>query len=596
MARCGVGLFVHAVAWSESVTDAVGRLAPLPAVTPRLDAKWLMIGAPVALVVWLALVPLAFLLWQSFLTPQTAALPAQYTLENFRTAYLGSDNARLFTNSLQFAVGAAVLSLVVGTGLAWMNERTNTPFKTLFFALAIIPLVIPGILFTVSWILLASPKIGLINLALQKLFDTEAAFVNVYTMAGMIWVDGLHYSPVAFLLMTAAFRSMDPALEEQAAMSGASVPEIARRITLPLAWPAALGALLILFVRAIESFEVPALLGLPVGIHVYTSSIYQAIHQYPSQIGLAAAYAITLLLVTSLGIYAQSRLSSQGARFSTITGKGFRPRTIDLGGWRYLTATIFMLYFLVIVLLPFLVLVWSSLQKFYSAPSWAALSRVSLDSYRAVLDNPQFANTVWNSVILAIGSASTVMLVSAVIAWIVVRTRMPGRWMLDNLASLPLVFPGLVLGLAIMVCYLCLDIGVYGTLWIIFIAYVTRFLPYGMRYNSASMLQIHKELEESAAMSGASWSMTFGRVVLPLLKPGLLAGFIYVMIVSIRELSSSILLYSPGTEVVSIMIWELWQNGQYVELSALGVMLIVALFLMVMLAQLVGRRFGIAET
>jgi iron(III) transport system permease protein len=577
------------------MTAAVGRLASLPDAAPRLDAKWLMIGIPVALVVWLALVPLVFLLWQSVLTPQTASVAAQYTLENFRTAYLSPETARLFLNSVTFAFGAAALSLTIGTSLAWMNERTNTPFKTLFFALAIIPLVIPGILFTVSWIMLASPKIGIINLVLQTLTGTDAVFVNIYTMIGMIWVDGLHYSPMAFLLMTAAFRSMDPALEEQAAMSGASVLQVARRITLKLAWPAALGAALILFVRSIESFEVPALLGLPVGIHVYTSSIYQAIHEYPSQIGLAAAYAVTLLLLTSLGIYAQSRLSRQGARFSTVTGKGFRPRTIDLGRWRYLTAAIFILYFVIIVLLPFLVLVWSSLQKFYSAPSWAALSRVSLDSYRAVLDYPNFGATVWNSLVLAVGSATTVMLVSAVISWIVVRTKMPGRWMLDNLASLPLVFPGLVLGLAIMVCYLTVDIGIYGTLWIMFIAYITRFLPYGMRYNSASMLQIHKELEESAAMSGASWGLTFRRVVLPLLKPGLLAGWIYVMIVSIRELSSSILLYSPGSEVVSIMIWELWQNGQYVELSALGVMLILALFCLVLLAQLVGRRFGIAE-
>jgi iron(III) transport system permease protein len=577
------------------VTDAVGRLASVPQLSPRFDSRWIMIGVPVALVVWLALVPLVFLLWQSFLTPQTAAAPAQYTLDNFRTAYFAPETARLFFNSVQFAVGSALFALIVGTALAWMNERTNTPFKTLFFALAIIPLVIPGILFTVSWIMLASPKIGLINLALQKLTGTDAVFVNIYTMAGMIWVDGLHYSPMAFLLMTAAFRSMDPSLEESALMSGASVLQIARRITLKLAWPAALGSLLILFVRSIESFEVPALLGLPVGIHVYTSSIYQAIHQYPSQIGLAAAYAVTLLLITSLGIYAQSRLSSQGSRFSTVTGKGFRPRTIDLGKWRYLTAAIFILYFVVIVLLPFLVLLWSSLQKFYSAPSLEALGRVSLDSYRAVLDYPQFSRSVWNSLVLAVGSAAVIMLTSAVISWIVVRTKVPGRWMLDNLASLPLVFPGLVLGLAIMICYLHVDIGVYGTLWIILIAYVTRFLPYGMRYTSTSMLQIHKELEESAAMSGASWGMTFRRIILPLLKPGLLAGFIYVMIVSIRELSSSILLYSPGTEVVSIMIWELWQNGQYVELSALGVMLIVALFVLVMLAQLAGRRFGIAE-
>ena len=181
------------------------------------------------------------------------------------------------------------------------------------------------------------------------------------------------------------------------------------------------------------------------------------------------------------------------------------------------------------------------------------------------------------------------------VSWVIVRTKIPGRWLLDNLASMPLVFPGLVLGLAIMICYLYVDIGVYGTLWIMFIAYVTRFLPYGVRYSSTSMLQIHKELEESAALSGASWGMTFRRIILPLLKPGLVAGWIYIVIVSIRELSSSILLYSPGTEVISILIWELWENGQYVELSALGVMFILGLFVLVLVAQLVGKRFGIKE-
>jgi iron(III) transport system permease protein len=204
-------------------------------------------------------------------------------------------------------------------------------------------------------------------------------------------------------------------------------------------------------------------------------------------------------------------------------------------------------------------------------------------------------DVVRNSLFLSLTCATTVIVVAAVISWVVVRTRIQGRWLLDSLASMPLVFPGIVLGLAIMICYLYIDIGIYNTIWIMLVAYVTRFLPYGMRYVSTSMMQIHKELEESAAMSGASWSMNFRRIVLPLLKPGLLAGFIYVVIVSIRELSSSILLYSPGNEVVSIMIWELWQNGQYVELSALGVMLILLLFVLVMIAQIIGRRFGIAE-
>ncbi len=580
------------------MTDAVGRLGTLPSAEPvrwRLDSRWVLIGIPVALVVWLAIVPLAFLLWQSVLTPQTAGRPAEFTLDNFRTAYFTTETIPLFMNSVVFAAGTAVFALFLGTMLAWLNERTNTPFKRLFFALAIIPLVIPGILFTVSWMLLASPKIGLLNVALQSLFGTDFVFFNIYTMAGMIWVDGLHYSPIAFLLMTAAFRSMDPALEESAQMSGASILQVAWRITFKLAWPAALGSLLILFVRAIESFEVPALLGLPVGIHVYTSAIYHAIHQYPSQIGLASSYAITLLVLCCFGIYMQSRLSYQSSRFSTVTGKGFRPRTIDLGPWRWVAAALFVLYFVVIVLLPFLVLVWTSLQKFYSAPSWDALGRLSLDNYRAVLDYPSFWSTVRNSLFLALSCASVVILIGAVISWVVVRTKIPGRWLLDSLASMPLVFPGIVLGLSIMICYLYIDIGIYGTIWIMLVAYVTRFLPYGMRYVSTSMMQIHKELEESAAMSGASWSLNFRRIVLPLLKPGLLAGFVYVVIVSIRELSSSILLYSPGTEVVSIMIWELWQNGQYVELSALGVMLIMLLFVLVMIAQLIGKRFGIAE-
>ena len=187
------------------------------------------------------------------------------------------------------------------------------------------------------------------------------------------------------------------------------------------------------------------------------------------------------------------------------------------------------------------------------------------------------------------------MLLTAVISWIVIRTKLPGRWLLDNLASLPMVFPGLVLGLSIMIFYLYLDIGVYGTTWIILIAYLTRFMPYGIRYNTTSMLQIHKDLEESAAMSGASWGQSFWRIVLPLLRPGLVAGWIYIVVVSIRELSSSVLLYSPGSEVVSVVIWELWQNGQYVELSAFGVMMILVLFTIVMLAQWVGKRFGVKE-
>jgi iron(III) transport system permease protein len=580
-------------------TDVLHKGTPLAGVIhadgKRFEWGWIVIALCVAITVYLALVPLGFLLWQSFFTPQTADIPARFTFGNYQEAYGSGETLRLFWNSVQFAIGTSIFSFVVGTALAWMNERTNTPFKSLFYALSIIPLIIPGILFTVAWILLGSPKIGIVNLVLKTWFGVEAPLFDIYSMAGMIWVDGLHYSPMAFLLMSAAFRSMDPALEESAMMSGANVFQVAWRVTLRLSWPAVFATLLILFVRAIESFEVPALLGLPVGIQVFTSSIYQAVHKYPSQVGLASAYAVTLLAITTVGVYFQSRLSSRGSKYATMTGKGFRPRQIDLGRWRYFTAGIFIVYFLLIVVLPFSVLLWSSFQKFYAVPSMQALQNLTLDPYRFIITYPNLTRSVVNSLLLAFGSATLIMLVTSVICWIVVKTKLPGRWLLDNVASLPMVFPGLVLGLAIMIFYLNFDIGVYGTIWIMFIAYVTRFMPYGLRYNTTSMLQIHKELEESAAMSGASWGTTFRRIILPLLKPGLVAGWIYVMIVSIRELSSSILLYSPGTEVVSIVIWELWENGQYVELSALGVMFILALLVLVMIAQWMGKRFGVKE-
>src|SRR5262245_29566142 len=218
------------------MAEAVTRTSPLPdthvAFWQRLDSKWILIGVPILLVIWLSLVPLIFLLWQSFLTPQTATRPAVFTLENFQTAYFSAETFRLFFNSVEFAVGTSIVALGLGTALAWMHERTNTPFKRLFFALSIIPLVIPGILFTVSWILLASPKIGILNAGLRGLFDlpwlkamfdmpSDFVYFDIYTMTGMIFVEGLHYSPMAFLLMTAAFRSMDPSLEESALMSGA---------------------------------------------------------------------------------------------------------------------------------------------------------------------------------------------------------------------------------------------------------------------------------------------------------------------------------------------------------------------------------------
>jgi iron(III) transport system permease protein len=304
---------------------------------------------------------------------------------------------------------------------------------------------------------------------------------------------------------------------------------------------------------------------------------------------------MTLLALTAIGVWFQSRLQKRGRSFQTVTGKGFRPHPVRLGVWRIPATALILLYFVVAVVLPVLVLVYASTQQFYSPPSHYTLSHMSLHNYVVEWHEPVLRHAVLNSLYLGVGAATAVMLLTAIASWVVVRTRLPGRWLVDNLAFMPLTIPGLVLGVALLVVYVRVPIGIYGTLWILLIAYMTRYLPYGMRYSSTSMFQIGRELEESAQMSGAGWWHTFRRVVLPLLWPGLLAGWIYIVIVSFRELGATVLLYSPGKEVLSIVIWEQWRDGLLTEVSALGVMLIGGLVVLVAIAYKLGARIGVKE-
>jgi len=290
------------------------------------------------------------------------------------------------------------------------------------------------------------------------------------------------------------------------------------------------------------------------------------------------------------------RLTALTERYVTVRGRGFRPSTIALGRTRLPVTVLFALVLVATVGLPVFILAWTSLSPFLQVPSIAGMRTLSVRWYAVLLQDPMAIRGVVNTAILGVTTALLVLALAVIIGWIQIRSRARFRQVLDILAFVPIAIPGLVVGLSLMWLYLTVPIPVYGTLWILGIAFVTRFMPYGLRYSTTSMLQIHRELEESAAMSGASWSTTFRRVVLPLLKPGLLAAWIYVMIVSIRELSSAILLYSPDTQVISVVIWELWENGQYVELSALGVLFILMLFALVMAAQALGRRYGIQET
>ncbi|MEO3856383.1 iron ABC transporter permease [Acrocarpospora sp. B8E8] len=573
---------------TASPVVTANRSAPL---TPRRrwwpTPKLIIIIAVAGAIGYLALVPLYYLLWGTFFDA------SGFTLGGFATAYGDSRIGSLIGNSLWFAAGSAVLSLVVGTSLAYLNVRTDVPFKALFFAASIIPLIIPGILYTISWIFLASPDIGLINKALEPVFGPAA--VDVFTIWGMIWVEGLHLSPIVFLLMVAAFRSMDPSLEESALMCGASRLQVFRKITVPLTRPAIVAAVLVMAVRSLESFEVPALLGLQNGIYVFTSRIYFVLRSYPPDLAAAGALALGLLVLAVLGVAISNLVGRAGKSFQTVTGKGFRPRPMELGRWRPVMGAAIVCYFLLTVVAPLVVLLYTSLLKFYQAPSMAALRSMSLDNYVELLGLSQAATALRNSLFLGVATATLVMAVMAIAAWITVRSRIPGRQLIDQFAFVPLVIPGLVLGLALSFVYLRSPIPIYGTIFILLIAYVTRYMPYGMRYSVTSMQQIATELEESAQVSGASWWQTFRRVLLPLLAPGLLAGWIYILVVSFRELSSSILLYSPGNEVLSILIFEQYENGQFTVLAALGVVMVLTLVVLVTVAYKLGAKVGLRE-
>jgi iron(III) transport system permease protein len=542
----------------------------------------------IALVAYLGAVPLGFLLWQTFF--RNGAL----TFANFSGAYNDVGIGEMMVNSLTFAVGSCLVSLTIGSVLAYLIVRTDVPGKPLMFAASLVPLIIPGILHTIAWVFILDPNIGIANKWFIEPLDGGHPF-NVFSLPGMIVIEGLHLAPLVFLLMVAALRSMDPSLEESAIMSGASLPTVFRKITLPLVKPALYAGALIMIVRGLESFEVPAVVGLRNHIWVYTSRIWQTLNDAVPNYGKAGAYAMTLLALTAIGVWFQSRLSRRGRSFQTITGKGFRPHPVHLGVWRVPATLFIVLYFLVAVVLPVLVLVYASTQQFYSPPSHYTLTHMTFQNYVEEWHEPVLRHAVLNSLYVGVGAATAVMVLTAVASWVVVRTRLPGRSLVDNLAFLPLTIPGLVLGVALLVVYLRVPIGIYGTLWILLIAYMTRYLPYGMRYSSTSMFQIGRELEESAQMSGAGWWHTFRRVVLPLLWPGLIAGWIYIVIVSFRELGASVLLYSPGKEVLSIVIWEQWRDGLLTEVSALGVMLIGALVVLVAIAYKLGARIGVKE-
>jgi iron(III) transport system permease protein len=549
-----------------------------------------VVGA--GILIYLAVLPLIMLFVGSF---QAEVAPREfvYTLKNYKAAYASEYTYSTFVNSLIFASGSAALTFVLGTVLAWLTERTNTPLRGIFVPIAVVPLILPGVLESIAWIFLLSPKFGYLNVWLMNLFGLQSPPFNVFSLPGMIWVHSVGQVPLAFLLMVAAFKSMDPSLEESAMMSGANTWQTFRRVTFRLLMPTVASVVLILFVRTLESFETPALIGIPARIYVYTSEIFLAFNEYPPDYGRGGALAIGLLLLSAVGVWLYTRATKEGKKFQTVTGKAFRPRQFDLGAWRWVGFAFLSVYFVFVVLLPFLVLFWASFLPFFAAPSWDALNKLSLDNYSYLYGFRPFWDAMKNSIILSMLTATVAMILTSLVAWIVYRSRLPGSWLLDFLAFVPITIPGIVMGMSLILLYVAFPLPIYGTIWVLLIAYVTRYIPYGMRSASGSILQIHSELEEAAAASGASWWESFKRVTLPLLRPGLVAGWIYICIVSFREFSTSVLLATGDSRVLSILLFTMFEQGQVTIVAAIGVLMIATLLTIVAIFYKLTGRIGI---
>lgn len=555
-------------------------------------ADSLLLISTCVVVGYLAMTPLTFLIYGSFQTGFLAG-EGELTVGNYIQAYTDREFVPLFTNSLIYAIGVSILTFLMGTSLAWICERTNTPGKRIFAILAVATYIIPGVLTTVSWILLLSPRIGLFNTLLVNLFGLSEPPLNIYNFYGMIWTAATHLYPLNFLLMSGAFRSMDSSLEEASATAGASHFHTFRHITLKIMRPAMISIMLILFIRGIESFEVPALIGRPARIFVFTTKIYEASQEFPPALGLASAYASILLIISVVGVLIYQRLTRAAERYTTITGKGYRPNVIDLGRWKYLVSAACSLLILVTLVFPLLALLTISFSPYTTALTLDALRNFTLKEYHFILTYPIITRAFWNSLVLAFSSATVVMLLTSVIAWLTVRTQIRGKWALDALTFIPIAIPGVIMGISIIFVYLTLPIPIYGTLWILMVAYITLYMPYGIRVSSASMIQIHKELEEASTASGASWRQTFFRVIIPLLLPGFLSGWIYIAIISFRELSASIFLVGPGSEVLSTVVFALWDSGHITAVAALGVLVTFFLIVLALTVQMWQRRVGV---
>ena len=539
----------------------------------------------------IVLPPFFYLLKSSFQVPLPAFQTA-FGIGNYERV-IALSGWSLWWTTLVFAFGSSVMAITLGFSVAWLVARTNVPFRQTVYVGSFLSLAAPLIVKGIGWILLLGPNNGLINVWLRKLFGIEGVPIELFSMGGMIFIEGLLWTPIAFLLALPPLTAMDPTLEEAAAMSGAKWWQILFRVIIPLARPSILAVMLLSFIRTLESFEVPLLIGIPGGITTVTTALYRSIHAgFLPRYGDASAYAILLMGAVAIPLYWYYRLTKESGRYATVTGKDFRPSRIDLGRWKPL-AGVYVLLVPLSLALPLLIMLWASFLPIYTSPSWADFAKLTFKNYGDLWARQDTHAGLQNSILIGAIAATVVAALTLVMSWMVVRRKEKARWAIDVLCSLPLVFPGIVLGIAILVQFLSMRfIPIYGTIWILVFAFVVRFLPYGMRFNYSGIISISKELEESARMSGAGTLRILRSIVLPLTLPAVIATWIYVFMYAVRDLSAAVLLSGPKNAIISIVILDLWNNGEVPQLAALSIVIALAVTVLGIAFMRLSQRHG----
>ena len=566
---------------------AIGHLRE----APTGGRSWLrfdhlvMGGAVVALIV-LILLPLLSLLFGSIKSEDGISLA--YFVE----ALSGRLYTRALLNSLILGAWTGLFSVIIGVPLAWAVARTNVPGKRLIQVTGSLSYLSPPFLMAIAFVNLFSPNAGLVNVFMRDVLDLPWLTFNVFSMAGLVAVTVLHTFPFVYLLAVTALQGIDASYEEAAQILGANKWRTAFVITAPLVAPAILSGTLLAFVNSIALFGSQAIIGLPARIVTLPTRIY-ALFDYPPQYGLASALSLVFILITVMALFMQRRFLAKRS-FVTLGGKGSRPQLIDLGPARWLLLGFSVLVFLFAIVLPYSALIAVSLSKSWGLDFWKGLT---FANYKFVLfEYDVTQRAIFNSLILAIAAATIAVLIGAIIGWIDLRTKLPGRRFLDYISLVPLGLPGIVMAVALLQFWLAMPIALYGTLTILLLAYTGRYIPLGVRAANASLRQIDGSLEESARILGASWGMTMREVTLPLIRPGLFAGWLLIFVPAIQELSASILLFSSNSITLAVAVFNLYETGYNEPVAALAMINVVIIGVAILLANRIGggsQRFEV---